>query len=339
MSKTTAMVKLAALISVQEVRGAGQKARQKKPCSDKSVMKLAAALGAYTADSAADVVADDQIIQALARNRGKHPFHYWLNPFVGGPLSELGHRIDRRVNASRATSPTFRVLSGGFPLNPLSLVGAPIAAVAGGPARREKARGIYQDRIAPYEFEPESDKRESDLYEQLAIQDDAKGKKEKGEKEKKAGIFKADGPYAVDQAAQVLAMDKLLAANRYNEQRHKAQWMLNPLVGGPLSALGQRMLQRNAAMKATSPTAAVLSNIPLGATFSAETGVDLADGLEPGIYVDDIADLAATALGDAKRRNKARQIAYGAGVGRESGGDDKGAGGDKKKKDNGGDKK
>jgi len=335
MSKATAMVKLAALISVQEVREAGQKARQKKPCSDKAVMKLANALGAYTADSAADVVADDQIIQGLARNRKKHPFHYWLNPFVGGPLSELGHRFDRRVNASRATSPTFRVLSGAFPLNPLSLVGAPAAAIAGGGKRQEKARGIYQDRIAPYELEPESDKQEAALYEQLAAQDDEKGKK----KEKKAGIFKADGPYAVDQSARVLAMDKLLAGNRYNEQRHKVQWMLNPLVGGPLSALSQRVVQRNAAMKATSPTAAVLSNIPLGATLSAETGIDLADGMEPGVYVDDVANAASTALGGAKRRHDARQIANGAGVGVNKPAPKAEPKKEPKKKDKGGEKK
>ena len=182
-----------------------------------------------------------------------------------------------------------------------------------------------------------SDKAEAALYEQLAKQDDEKG----GKKEKKAGIFKADGPYAVDQSARVLAIDKLLAGNRYNEQRHKVQWLLNPLVGGPLSALDLRILQRNAASKATSPTMAVLSNTPLGLAIRADEGglgVDLADGLEPGLYVDDVTNATATAMGGAKRRHDARQIANRAGVGVNKP-DPKDGSKENKKEDNGGDKK
>lgn len=298
MSKTVAMLKLARFLA-----GPAPARPRKKVASNKAVMKLAAALGAYTADSAADVVADDQIIQGLSRNRHKHPFHYMLNPFVGGPISEIGHRLDRRVNASRATSPTMRIMSAGFPINPLSLAGYPAAMLAGGAKRRGETRELYEKHIAPHDIGPEGDAATVKKY-------DEEAEAKKKPKEEKKALFSPDGPYAVDQSAKVLALDKMLAGNRYNQQNHNVQWWANPLVGGPLGKMFHHLDQRNAATKATSPLAAVGSNLPL----YGELGIG--DGVSIGASAGDIGGVASAALGGARRRNDARETAGRAGVGK-----------------------
>jgi hypothetical protein len=62
-------------------------------------------LGPYDRDLAARVMAEDDLIAANTSNRKEHPYHYVLNPFVGGPLTELFHRARRRSNAGTLALP------------------------------------------------------------------------------------------------------------------------------------------------------------------------------------------------------------------------------------------
>ena len=48
-------------------------------------------------------MASELKLKALAHNKEKHPAHYYLNPFVGGPLTEAVTRLNRRENASLAS--------------------------------------------------------------------------------------------------------------------------------------------------------------------------------------------------------------------------------------------
>jgi len=122
---------------------------RKPKMSGKQEKLSAAGPGPYAIDQAARVRGLDDQVASMSRNREQHPFHYLLNPYVPGPLSEILTRLSRRVAASRATSPVMAVTSAGAPFNPLSLAGYPAAALAGGPGRREKARAIYEKGKLP----------------------------------------------------------------------------------------------------------------------------------------------------------------------------------------------
>ncbi len=59
----------------------------------------------YGQEQAAKVRALDELIEANKYNRENHPGHYYLNPFVGGPISELVHRYLRRTHAFQHKHP------------------------------------------------------------------------------------------------------------------------------------------------------------------------------------------------------------------------------------------
>jgi len=46
----------------------------------------------------------DKLLAASKHNRKNSPYHYWLNPFVRGPLDELLMRAQRRQLASTGSS-------------------------------------------------------------------------------------------------------------------------------------------------------------------------------------------------------------------------------------------
>lgn len=136
--------------------------------------RVKVALGPYTADRAADVVGQDATISAMERNRHEHPGHYWANPFVRGPLSEIFGRLSRRTNAAAGTSwpqAGLRELSNLGPLAQLGSAGQGLGLVGlgssalhgvsggimGGPKRKEKLRADHDTTEKGYD-EREEDK-------------------------------------------------------------------------------------------------------------------------------------------------------------------------------------
>lgn len=68
-----------------------------------SILKKASEeLGPFDAERAADMLGAEMKLKALARNKEEHPYHYYLNPFVGGPITEAITRLKRRHNAGLA---------------------------------------------------------------------------------------------------------------------------------------------------------------------------------------------------------------------------------------------
>lgn len=60
--------------------------------------------GPYSGHMAGMVSGLDKMIAGHKRNRKESPFHYWLNPFVSGPINELMMRSQRRQLASSGSS-------------------------------------------------------------------------------------------------------------------------------------------------------------------------------------------------------------------------------------------
>jgi len=63
-----------------------------------TLIKASAEDGPYSLQQAANAAADEIKLKAMVHNRKNHPGHYWMNPFVEGPLSELGTRLSRRMH-------------------------------------------------------------------------------------------------------------------------------------------------------------------------------------------------------------------------------------------------
>jgi hypothetical protein len=116
-------------------------------------------LGPYSADQAATVAGLDPQIAVMRRNRKEHPFHYWLNPFVRGPLSEIHQRLRRRTAASSASRDKLEKYFGATLGNPASYVVTPrgyyhteylhpfswVTAALGHEGKREDARQRLQE--------------------------------------------------------------------------------------------------------------------------------------------------------------------------------------------------
>jgi hypothetical protein len=58
--------------------------------------------GPYRQEQAAQMMADEQILKAIAHNKEKHKGHYYFNPLVAGPVRELYNRLSRRFHAASA---------------------------------------------------------------------------------------------------------------------------------------------------------------------------------------------------------------------------------------------
>jgi len=88
-----------------------------------ALLKSANSGGPYTTDQAAQAQALDLMVRSNVYNRKNHPGHYYANPFVQGPISEIINRLRRRhaMGASDdhggyvdwATGPAINTIRGG----------------------------------------------------------------------------------------------------------------------------------------------------------------------------------------------------------------------------------
>lgn len=102
-------------------------------------------IGAYTATQLGQFRESDAAVAANEFNSSNRPFHYWLNPYVQGPLGEFKNRYLRRLAAARGTSTPAAVASS-IPL--LNLIGAPAAALlSGGLKNKNKMRRMSSPDI------------------------------------------------------------------------------------------------------------------------------------------------------------------------------------------------
>jgi hypothetical protein len=67
-----------------------------------AAVKLAAEDGPFSMEQAASAAADEERLKALIYNRKNHLGHYLLNPFVGGPLTEMQTRLSRRTHQANS---------------------------------------------------------------------------------------------------------------------------------------------------------------------------------------------------------------------------------------------
>jgi hypothetical protein len=94
----------------------------------------------YRQEQAAHVRALDELISANKYNRENHPGHYYLNPFVGGPITEGVNRLSRRMHAFNHSHP---VVSEGIMGG-----GSMLSSILGNKEKKQKAR---KDKPKGYE--------------------------------------------------------------------------------------------------------------------------------------------------------------------------------------------
>jgi hypothetical protein len=104
------------------------------------------AIGPFDAERAADMLGAELKLRSIAYNKKNHPKHYYFNPFVSGPLSELLVRFNRRSNAGLAEDEMLaNQLLGGLALN----------AYRGGEKSRDRVREKFNKTILDYSPEGE----------------------------------------------------------------------------------------------------------------------------------------------------------------------------------------
>jgi hypothetical protein len=92
----------------------------------------------FRQQEAAKVRAYDESITANEYNRENHPYHYLLNPFVEGPISEVKNRAMRRFHTMHALHPYLAATDW---IAPPVNAGASIAKLfMAGDERKQKAR-------------------------------------------------------------------------------------------------------------------------------------------------------------------------------------------------------
>ncbi len=215
------------------------------------MLQKKAGLGAFTTDRMSLATALDPILAATEHNRTKNPKSFLLNPFVRGPLS-YGHNVaDQLVHTSQAVKPGLAAIpiAGSIAealapdelqalLRLGTLYGQYGAGVTyGGPEAREK-------------FYPKLDKE---------LKNHNSEEQDKRQLQKKARQL---GPFDLDRAADVKYYDNRIDTLSSNREKHPFQYMLNPLIGGPIAEVLSRMNRRWAAAEGNSTGLAITNRIP-----------------------------------------------------------------------------
>lgn len=189
--------------------------------------------GPYDADLAGQVRGLDRQIAGMEHNRHEHPYHYYLNPFVAGPLSELANRAVRRSLASRVSGklPLVAGVAGNMvgdlaskaigaasdvPFVPSIPLGGIGNVLHGGPKKQEEARQAHEATSGSF--------RDAEVDRDL----------------EKAG----SGPFDTQLASNVGALDDRIGSLVQNRQKHPYHYYLNPFVPGPLTEVVSRFARR-----------------------------------------------------------------------------------------------
>lgn len=102
--------------------------------------------GPYRQEHAARMMADEQILKAIAHNKEKHKGHYYFNPLVGGPLTELANRLTRRYHAASAGEHGGLINMGS---SAVGFGGIP-SAIMGDDKRKEMARKLFEEHASKH---------------------------------------------------------------------------------------------------------------------------------------------------------------------------------------------
>lgn len=183
--------------------------------------------GPFDAGVVAGVSGLDKRIAGMERNRHENPGHYWLNPFVPGPLSELMSRYQRRALASTATG--YGPLIGGAVADQ---VGGNLMAAAGAP-------GVPLPLGSGFNAATGGAQRKQDAR---AVHARTSGKYNEGVQKEAAG-----GPFDTSMGANVSQMDEQISSMERNRHEHPGHYWLNPFVPGPLTEMLARYSRRASA--------------------------------------------------------------------------------------------
>jgi hypothetical protein len=102
--------------------------------------------GPYRQEHAARMLADEQILKAIAHNKEKHKGHYYFNPLVGGPLTELINRLSRRYHAASAGEHGGLINVGS---SAVGFGGIP-SMIMGDDKRKEMARKLFEEHASKH---------------------------------------------------------------------------------------------------------------------------------------------------------------------------------------------
>lgn len=250
--------------------------RELQPLSLTKVAKI----GPYDIQQSADVAGYDDLIAGVERNRHERPAHYWLNPFVMGPLSELALRYGRRANAGTVENWPGAILS----MPTLGL--AP--AIMGGRAAKNQARDIYQQHASQYD----------DADEDALVAQAKRAPKRADYDDERTG------PFSGQEAAAVRGADKTIAGLAATRKEHPAHYYLNPFVGGPLTELTWRLQRRFNAGRGRNLAGAALG--VLGGPTGGAIGGGLGGGLGQ-IAGEYLGMTPTTLMGTTTTRDNARR--------------------------------
>lgn len=194
----------------------------------------------YQLDQAAHVRGADDIIGGIEHNKKHSPGQYWLDPFVRGPIREAYNRIDRNASAARVQHPnTLGWMSG--KLNPLSLVGWPLAGLMGTAKDRTAARQVHEQ--GPGGIQARQEAQEDERQEGGALD---------GRKPPKPEDL---WPVGVDNLGEQGYFDQEVGTRQHVRAQSPGDYWLNPFVGGPVTEIMDRLQRRRAALRSEHPLA------------------------------------------------------------------------------------
>lgn len=220
--------------------------------------------GPFSGQMAANVSGADKFLGALTRARKTHPYHYLLNPFAPGPLTEGATRLQKRYDTSLgsgypsalaniAAGGIGGAVQGGTGLPVADLITAPVrigSMIHGGKKLQRKAHLAHRAVNEPWKRGGE----QPDDYEALvraatraprtAADMDARKDQIERAKEKSAA---EGGPVDLPLAGTVAGLDDVIAGMRRNRHEHPFHYALNPYVAGPVREMASRYARRVAA--------------------------------------------------------------------------------------------
>lgn len=187
--------------------------------------------GPYSGTTAANVAGLDKQIAAMSGNREKHPGHYYLNPFVPGPLTELLSRSNRRQAAAAGSS-----YSGLGATAAGHVAGAVAGGLAGGGVAQELGGhlGGLAGASMGTDENVKTQARDAHVKTNQPYSDASDDAAEVAASGEPVGE-PLTGAFDTTQGANVAGMDELISGMSRNRHENPGNYWLNPMVPGPIS--------------------------------------------------------------------------------------------------------